>query len=225
MGLFNLIFPDKCLICGEEGRYLCPDCLSKVNTPKPICPVCLRPSIDGITHSKCATPQSLDGLTCLWKYEGIIRKAILALKYKFASEIAKELGNLASKKIADNNFFPTKSVLIPIPLFWYRQNWRGFNQAEEIGKILAKKMNWKFLPDLLIRKKNTLSQTELSREKRGENVRGIFSLNSKYQPLSINHYSLILFDDVWTTGSTLKEAGKVLKRKGFQKVWGLTLAR
>jgi ComF family protein len=223
MGIFDLIFPDKCLTCNKEGKCVCSDCLAKVSTPKPICPICLRPSIDGFTHSKCVRPQSLNGLTCLWEYEGVIRKATLALKYKFASEITKELGNLSSKKIVNNNLFPKKAVLVPVPLFWYRQNWRGFNQAEEIGKILAKNLGWKFLPDLLIRRKNSRSQTELTKEKRGENVRGIFSLNPNY--VLNTKYSVLLFDDVWTTGSTLKEACKVLKRKGVQKVWGLTLAR
>ncbi len=224
MGLFDLIFPDKCLNCGEEDGYIGKNCLAKITFPKPVCPVCLRPSIDGLTHSKCANPQSLDGLICLWKYEGVIRKAILALKYKFAFKIAEELGDLSAQKILTISH-QSSAILIPVPLFKYRQNWRGFNQAEEIGKMIAEKMKWKFTPDLLIRNKNTVSQTELSKEKRGENVRGIFSINPKYQPLSIKHHSLILFDDVWTTGSTLKEAGKVLKRKGFKKVWGLTLAR
>jgi competence protein ComFC len=230
MGLFDLIFSDKCLTCSKEGKYICQNCLDKVGSPKPICPVCLRPSIDGMTHSKCKTPQSLDGLICSWNYDGVIKKAILALKYKFASEIAKELADLSVQKLSAIRYgraasfaYQQSAILVPIPLFWYRQNWRGFNQAEEIGKLIAEKMKWKFIPELLIRTKHTVSQTELSKEKRGENVRGIFSLNPNYVPST--RYSVLLFDDVWTTGSTLKEAGKVLKRKGFQKVWGLTLAR
>jgi ComF family protein len=225
MGLFDLIFSDKCLNCGEEGKYICQNCLDKVNFPQPICPVCLRPSIDGMTHSKCVTPQSLDGLICLWNYNGVIRKAILSLKYKFATKISQELASVASDILSHNSLFIIRnSILVPVPLHWYRQNWRGFNQAEEIGKLIAKEMKWKFIPDLLIRTKNTISQTELSKEKRGQNIRGIFSLNPHNSSFLI-HNSIILFDDVWTTGSTLKEACKVLKRKAFKKVWGMTLAR
>jgi len=115
-------------------------------------------------------------------------------------------------------------VLVPIPLYWQRKNWRGFNQAELLGQMIAKKLGISFLPDLLIRVRNTKEQTKLKKEKRQKNVLGAFKINHCSSVIS-HQSSIILFDDVWTTGATIKECTKVLKRKGFKKVWGLTLAR
>jgi predicted amidophosphoribosyltransferase len=67
------------------------------------------------------------------------------MKYKFAFEIAKELAKHAAKKISKEKlFFPKNSVLVPIPLYWHRKNWRGFNQSEEIGQMIAEKIGWGF---------------------------------------------------------------------------------
>jgi ComF family protein len=116
---------------------------------------------------------------------------------------------------------PNSNILVPIPIHWHRENVRGFNQSEEIGKIVAGEMNWEFNPDLLIKTRQTISQVELTVEKRKQNLQGVFTVDSKFQIPD----SIIIFDDVFTTGSTLREAAKVLKRAGVQKVWGLTIAR
>ena len=84
-------------------------------------------------------------------------------------------------------------------------------------------MGWKFIPDLLIKNRSTTSQVELSVKERKQNLKGVFSLNPSYV-LSPNS-SILVFDDVFTTGSTLKEAAKVLKHAGIKKVWGMTIAR
>ena len=222
MGIIDLLFPKSCLGCGSPNSYICASCIQKVKLPRAICPTCLRFSLDGKTHIKCLTPQGLNGLISLWNYDGVVRKAILALKFKFAKEIATELSDLAARRIPSRTFFPNDSVLIPIPIYWLRRNWRGFNQSEEIGKRIALKAGWKFTSDLLIRKERSVPQTELKRKERLENVRGVFSLNPGYKQTFTNY---ILFDDVWTTGSTLKAACKVLKRSGVEKVWGFTLAK
>lgn len=189
----------------------------------------MKSSIDGMTHFKCKRKYGLDGLVSVWEYDGVIRKAIVTLKYKFAFKIASELADNAVNELKSGKFILLKNpVLIPIPLYWYRENWRGFNQVEEIGKLVASKMGWKFIPDLLIRKVGTKSQTELGKKDRLSNVRGVFILNPNYlsrNSSSLIHNSVIIFDDVWTTGSTLKEAAKVLKRSGFKDVWGLTLTK
>ena len=119
---------------------------------------------------------------------------------------------------------PKSAILIPIPLYWHRKNWRGFNQVEEVGKIVAERIGWGFSSDILIRKAHRRPQTELKGDKRRKNIRGVFSFNSDYRLLKTENRPLILFDDVYTTGSTLKETGKVLKRNGAKSVWGLTLA-
>jgi len=224
MGLVDFIFPKMCFGCRREGIYICENCLSKVKKVKPFCPVCKKASIDGLTHVRCKTPQSLDGLVSIWKYEGVIRKAILELKYKFVEEVAKELSELCLLEVK-KRITPLgreRVILVPIPLHRTRQNWRGFNQSASVGGLVAKKMMWNFAADLLIRKHSRQSQTELDKEDRKINIRGVFSLNPHNSSFIIPD-SIVLFDDVWTTGSTMKEACKVLRRNGAQKVWGLTI--
>ena len=204
-----------------------------MRTAQPICAYCERASIDGFTHVRCQKKLGLDGLISIWEYEGVIRKAILALKYKYATEIASLLTGLVVERISSPDrqhhsvrkfLIPDSAVLVPVPLHWHRQNVRGFNQSIEIGKSISEAMNWKFVPDLLIKKEPTVSQVELKGDERRQNLHGVFSINPHNSPF-IDHSPLVVFDDVFTTGSTLREAAKVLKRAGVEKVWGLTIAR
>lgn len=224
MDILELIFPKKCLGCGKDGGYICSSCLSSLASPKPVCPECGRPSIDGMTHAKCKKRLGVDGLVSLWFYGGVIRKVTIALKYKFSLEAARELADYTTAELKKRKLFLLKNlVLVPIPIHRLRGNWRGFNQAEEIGRLIAQKMGWEFLPHFLGRKKMSRPQTELKGKERLKNIKGAFSLSSN---ISISQYPhILLFDDVLTTGATLKEAAKVLKRGGAKMVWGLTIAR
>ena len=225
MGVLDLIFPKTCLDCGRARVYICSDCLAKVRLVKPICPYCEKPSIDGITHVKCQGKFGLDGLIAIWEYEGVIRKALIALKYKYSLEVGHELSSLFLQYLPNSKFIiPDSAALVPVPLYWYRQNFRGFNQSDLIGKAVSEAKGWKFVPDLLIKKKSTTPQAELKGDERRQNLKGVFAVNPDHS-LITNRYSLILFDDVFTTGSTLMEAAKTLKRSGIKKVWGLTIAR
>lgn len=223
--LADLLFPKKCLACGRGGNYLCKVCLEKQKFQKQRCVACEKPSIDGLTHFKCKRKLMLDGAVSVWRYDGVVRKALIGLKYRFAYEIAKELSHALTYYLR-NNFtaLPVQAILVPVPLHRSRENWRGFNQSQEIGKLIAQKMNWKFIPDLLIRAEKTIPQAGLSRSERIVNLKNVFVLNEKYKTI-LRAWPIIIFDDVSTTGTTLKEAGKVLKRARFTKVWGLTVAR
>lgn len=226
MGILDIVFPKTCLGCKASGRYVCRECVGKVSHSNLICPRCDKPSIDGATHIRCKKPQGLDGLTSVWGYRGVVRKSLLGLKYKFAKEISEELADYITQYLKNEiTALPKDAVSIPIPLHRRRKNWRGFNQVEVVGGLLAEKMGWRFESELLIRKVSKRPQTDLKREERRSNVRGVFSVDKKTHLPSTNYQSLILLDDVYTTGSTLKEACKVLKRNGAKKVWGLTIAR
>lgn len=223
MTLLDFIFPKTCLECGKDGPYLCADCVAKVKLAKPICPYCERSSIDGLTHIKCAKKYGLNGLISIWEYEGVVRSAILALKYKYSLEVGSELSSVFVDYIHNSSFLiPNSSILVPIPIHWYRQNFRGFNQSDLVGREVAKALGLKFIPDLLIKKKPTISQVELKGDERRQNLKGVFAINPSYKLLATSY---LLFDDVFTTGSTLREAAKTLKRAGAGKVWGLAIAR
>ena len=225
----DLIFPKKCVGCGQTGAYFCPQCLNFVSLePERICPACLKPSIGGFTHPRCQTPYNLDGLTSIFAYKGVIKKAIQKLKYKFVSDLAQDLIELFLSSCGEDKAFRNlcrqgKVILIPVPLHPSRKRWRGFNQAELLGRMIASNLDVKFLSDVLKRIKKTKPQVELDKEERKRNIGAAFELGPNHR-LIITNYQFILFDDVWTSGETLKEAAKVLKRNRAEKVWGLTLA-
>lgn len=165
----------------------------------------------------------MDGLVSVWKYEDVIRKALIALKYKYATEVGKELQSYIATEL-QKTFIPSAQCLVPVPLYWYRENFRGFNQSEFLGKQVAKALNIKFVSDLIMRKKLTTPQVALKGEMRRKNLKNVFMV-SPHNSLFTIPDSILLFDDVFTTGSTLKECAKVLKKWGVKKVWGLTIAR
>lgn len=226
--LEDILFPKRCLSCGVFGSYLCHQCISIIRKiEQNICPVCERFSIDGQTHPRCQTRYTIDGLVSFWQYEGMVRKIVHKLKYEpflFAafSEITKK-GIVTLKNPAFQNYLSSNPVLVPIPLHWLRFNWRGYNQGALVAGELGKLWNLKVEEKLLIRKKRTKPQVELKFEDRKENIKDAFSLNPCcVLPLPS---AVILIDDVWTTGSTLKTCASLLKRNGAKSVWGLTLAR
>lgn len=234
----SLLFPRRCVSCGKFGKYFCEKCIAKILKERlietAICPVCKKPAIDGATHPFCKTRYTINGLASILHYRNEIKRAIKTIKYKRASDIAGELSNLTIQSLEENknNLFTSiirimkveKPILVPIPLHWWKKRSRWFNQTEILGKYLANHFNLRIEPDLLIRNKSTKSQTELKLKDRMENVKGIFSINPNCD-LQIKNYSFLVFDDVWTTGSTAKEAGKILKRNGAKNVWVLTIAR
>lgn len=227
--LLDFLFPRRCLGCGQWGEYFCSQCLNRLSlNSQRVCPVCEKPSIGGLTHPKCFTPQSLDGLTAIFSYKGLIEKAIKKLKYRFVSDLAEDLVELflsfAGEDKTFSHFCQQENVFfVPVPLHPKRKRWRGFNQAELLGRMICKNLGLTFWPDLLLRTKNTKPQTQLDEKERKKNIRGAFKASPH---IFVSQYpNILLFDDVWTTGTTLRECGKVLKRAGVKKVWGLTLAR
>ncbi|OGM26879.1 hypothetical protein A3D00_05415 [Candidatus Woesebacteria bacterium RIFCSPHIGHO2_02_FULL_38_9] len=226
MNIIDLIFPKKCLECQKPRKYICDSCLEKVSYASEVCPECRRSSNLGKVHTFCKKPDGLDGLVSIWSYDGVIHKAIIALKYKFASDVARELAEVIVTKLQSDQVtkFSEDSILIPVPLHSARERWRGFNQSEEVGKLIAKKMRWKFRNDILVRTSSRKPQVGLRGTERRSNIKDVFSLRLNYFLVS-GTQCLVLFDDVWTTGSTLKEAARVLKSNGAKEVWGLTIAR
>ena len=199
--ILNLFFPKKCLQCGVVGVYICDSCLKKVSPGRLV-----------------------QNHYSIFKYEGVIRKAILALKYKYATDIVHELSKICATKLKRQKIIKSKSItLVPIPLHKKREKQRGFNQVGLIGKEISKQMNWKYMPDLLVRSKPTTPQASLKGSARQTNLTGAFKFNPKHTKNTT--HNILLFDDVYTTGSTLKEALKVLREEGYKNIKTLAVAR
>lgn len=224
--LLDLLFPKTCFGCGEPGEYLCANCLNKIKEKKDrICPVCCRPAIYGITHPVCRGKYTLDGLTSVFSYSGLVKKILTKLKFNFVFDVSKLLSELLIASLGEDQQFARicrqSPDLVPVPLHPSRERWRGFNQSELIGKEIAKNLGVAFNPNILKRIKKTETQSLLKKDERGENIKNAFIINPKFKILNSK---FLLFDDIWTTGATMREATKTLKKIGISFVWGLTLA-
>lgn len=226
---FDWIFPKKCVGCGVGGTYFCPKCASGIKQKDLFCPICERPSIGGTAHPLCRKRYGLDGIWSLGAYQDPLRSAIKKLKYRFVRDLAVVLADLLIEYWARNPAWFLDELkkdrglgwlIVPVPLYKSRQNWRGFNQSELLGQLLAKKIGLGYA-DVLIRLRGTDSQVKLMGKERRANVFNAFALSPNSPRLTQN---VLLFDDVWTTGSTLKECCYVLKRGGAKRVWAITLA-
>jgi len=216
MSLFlDLLFPRNCLSCGtHSSSYFCSSCLNKQQ-------------INSFDFSPDIKNPYYQGSLSLFKYNSLIRNLITQLKYDFVTDLVDPLTKLSISALKSN--FPhllkhwqdNKFVITPIPLHYYRQNWRGFNQSTLLAQSLAKKLHLKFSDQLLSRPKKTHTQSHLNdRLAKVKNLNKAFTLTSKKIPQNI-----IIFDDVATTGSTLNSALETLSLSDdLNQCYFLTLA-
>ncbi|MBI3955644.1 ComF family protein [Candidatus Gottesmanbacteria bacterium] len=232
MHLLDFLFPKRCLTCWRFGKYFCDRCASTIKTIQPsetICPVCERLAFRGMTHHRCLSRYGLDGLMSFFHYNGIVREAVKVLKYRRVTDLAQEFVELIPSDSCEEIFQVCHSresgnpVFVPIPLHASRYRDRGFNQAEVLGRFLADRLHIPIRTDILRRTKKTTPQVEMKdRKDRLKNMKNVFSIpDSKF----LIPNSLVLFDDVFTTGATMRAAGETLKRAGTRFVWAVTMAR
>lgn len=228
--LIKLLFPQFCLNCNREGDVICEDCLSLIEILEyQFCPFCRTPTrtLTGICPSHRS--KALNGLFAAVSYQNsLIRLLIKNFKYEpFLKSLAKPLTYLiishfillGKEKIFHNS---ENLILAPIPLSNSRKRWRGFNQAEEIAKILSIYFKIPLQLNNLIKIKKTQPQTELKQKQRQENTKGIFKLQI---PEIFKEKIVFLIDDVFTTGATIREAAEIIKQAGARQVWGIVIAR
>lgn len=231
MNVISFLYPKKCVGCKKKGKYFCSKCLSKVKIDDAwLCSECNRKSIGGVTHFNCKKSYSLDGVISFLPYKGLVGVGIRNLKYKFLRKIKDEFYKIFLTVVKEKlnsdqamnliDFLKLKPTVVPVPLYWRKLNFRGFNQAEIVGEMVTKIFDFKIKNRVLVRKKQTKPQAKLSKKQRKENLKLAFSIGEEKMPEYV-----LLVDDVWTTGETMRTAGKILKKAGVNKVWGLTLAR
>jgi competence protein ComFC len=223
--LWDYIFPKRCIGCGAFGNYLCPSCFTKIQfVQNHICPICERSSIYGATHPGCIGKYCIDGLSSVTYYEGLMKLAIRKFKYKpYLSHLGEVLG-LFLANVSHFSIPKGEWIITSVPLHIHKEKERGYNQAEILGNIVAQKLGYSFEKDILLRVKETKIQAKLSEKERKENIVKVFLINP-FKEKFIKEKSIIVVDDVWTTGATLRTCTNVLKRGGAKRVWGLTLAR
>ncbi|MDD5146260.1 MAG: ComF family protein [Candidatus Pacebacteria bacterium] len=229
--IVETLFPAWCLNCHKEGMALCSDCLSLIEiNPWQHCPFCPKPK-RVINKGKCGSHQhfALDGLFSAVSYQDpLVKKIIRAFKYQpFLKNLDQQLIQiiLAHFQISENKILfhsQDNSCLIAIPISKSKLKRRGYNQSSLLAKGLSTFYQIPILENILIKTKETKSQVSLSKEERKENLAGAFSITSSE---IIKNKIIFLVDDVFTTGATMEEAAKTLKRAGAKKVFGIAVAR
>ncbi len=219
------LFPKECFVCNKKGSYLCPTCQSSLACQKEqFCPICGRLSIGGFSHPACLKKQGLDGLVSLFPFRSPVGKMLKSFKYHQVRELENSLASLTASALSENKIlrFWRRQLFnfTSVPLFPARRLWRGFDQSERILKGTCLKLNLSFEENVLERRRWTKVQVKLIAKKRLRNMIGAFAVVNK---TLIKNKNWVVFDDVWTTGSTLKESAKVLKISGAKQVWALTL--
>ena len=211
MPIVDWLFPKHCIGCGKLGAYVCMECLNRLPLLRnPICPMCLRSSYLGFTHPKCQLPESLDGLLSTFAYKGLANKIIKTYKYRYVSDLRDDLVELLVSLSEWGPLENTNWVVVGAPLHGRREKWRGFNQAD-IAEGIAQYCRWDYQTGVITRQKYTPPQMSLGRRERFQNLVGAIGCGSNLA--KINGKAVLLVDDVWTTGATLRECAKILKER------------
>ncbi len=226
----DFFFPQKCINCGRYGNNLCDDCLSLIEIFQTLnCPFCNKAvPRSGKVCKSCSLFFKIDQIITASPYQNpILQKAIKAFKYQpYLKNLATPLASLIISHlfITNNKIKFSEYIFIPVPISPFKLRSRGYNQAQLLAEVLAQHFNARIVPDLLIKTKNTPSQTQLSKEERKINIKGSFSVKEKYKK-QIQDKKFVIVDDVCTTGATLNEIAKILKEYGAKEVIGMVVAK
>ncbi|MBI3442791.1 MAG: ComF family protein [Candidatus Sungbacteria bacterium] len=227
--LLDLLFPPQCCGCGKIGAVLCASCADALMRIPPQCFVCHAwvPGTESVppgrTCKQCRPRSAVYAFLSPFSYQHkTMRELVHGLKYRRNREIASLFADILAAHLAAMRItFPKDTVLIPIPLHKARERERGFNQSLLIAKILGEKLGIEVKRDVLQKIKKTAPQMSLLREERLKNLAGTFAIQNS---LPVRGKIMVLVDDVKTTGATLEEAARVLKRSGAKQTWAMTVA-
>lgn len=230
----DVLFPPRCAACGApsaEGRdpAWCRTCFEKLLfVAPPLCPVCGRPyaPTEAMPDHQCGECLldrfRFDVARSAAIYQGVVRRGILQLKFGGKLHWAPALGKLAALHGETRGILDRGEVIVPVPMHlrWLRR--RGFNQSALLARFAGRCCFRPVVVNALVRKRVTKPQTRLSRAERLRNVRGAFAV---VRPEVIAGKSVVLMDDVFTTGTTLSECADALKKAGADWVGAVTVAR
>lgn len=218
----DLIFPPRCGGCDKAGERFCPTCLAALAyLPPSVCVQCGYPLP---STGQCAAIHppgtvAMAGIRSVLFFEGSLQRALHRLKYKRDIILADSLACLLRE--AWRTYDLPGGVVMPVPLSAERLHERGYNQAGLLAHAFAELMHLPYRPAAAARVRHTVSQVKLSAVQRRENVAQAFAA----KPRAVAGETIILIDDVCTTGATLAACAEALRAAGATCVWGFTLAR
>lgn len=220
------LYPAQCRVCERQLRlelYMCQTCWQDIQfIEPPWCEICGTPN----TKDKCATcatnPPQFGKLRTVAYYEAALQLAIHLFKFEKRKILKKQLTQLITENLPHDCDVAAYDFILPIPIHKKRLRERGFNQATLLADRIANTIGVQVEKDALVRHRNTSPQSSLDREARQTNIVGAFELQKKEV---VRNKRILVFDDVYTTGATVREAVKVLWNADPLEIDVLTLAR
>jgi ComF family protein len=214
--LASLLFGGSCFLCrGAARELLCPECRAELpGLPAERCPRCALPAPGGAVCGRClANPPAYDATYAALAYDFPADALVHALKFRGELALAPLLAHLLSREIRNEQI----DRVIPVPLSRARLRRRGYNQAVEIARTLAR---GKLDLDSCVRERDARPQMDLPWDERQRNIRGAFGCRR-----ALLGQTVAVVDDVMTTGATLEELARTLKRAGAARVVNWVVAR
>lgn len=225
--LVELFFPRRCPICDKPvdkmGRYICTKCREKIRYIKsPFCLKCGK-SLKDDTIEYCEDCRNLNHIfdrgRALYEYD-TVKEAIYRFKYENRREYADFFGKQLAKGLGEEIKRWNADAIVPVPLHKDREKQRGYNQAALIARALSKELNIPVNEKIIYRKKATVPQKELKGKERQNNLKNAFKIGQNDVKLK----TIIVVDDIYTTGATMDEMAMCLKSAGVRKVYCISLA-
>ena len=220
-----MIYPEVCPFCGQISKNgICSTCREKRPYIKgPVCFCCGKPLEREETEycMDCSgTIHYFEQGKSLFLHRSPVSEAVYRFKFKnqrvYGRVFAKELAGRYGEQIRRWKV----EALIPIPLFWKKRRKRGYNQAEVLARYLSKETGIPVEDRALLRIRQTHPQKTLDPRERRRNLQNAFAVSGKWDPPKC----VLILDDIYTTGSTINKAAKMLKKAGVQKVYFLTIS-
>jgi len=225
-------YPRICPGCGDvsdrPGRHLCWSCFARLELhTQAHCRICGHPAEGDVAHafvcSVCtATKPAFDRARSAGRFAGVLREQLHLFKYNNALWLKDDLVDLLYGCLTAHFQPDAVDVVLPVPLHPVRQRERSYNQAALLADALAQRIGRRFDDRSLVRTRKTETQTQFDAAHRRMNILGAFSV---VHPEWVRGRCVLLIDDVMTTGATLNECARTLKKAGARSVWTLTVGR
>lgn len=212
--VLKYLFPPICGMCGQIGVYLCPKCKRQIEYSN----LFLNQNKDYTNNYE----RYFDYHYYLFSYTGLIREKIIQYKFYNQPYLADMFSEFFVKNEKLCGFLKNYDIIVPVPISRQRVAMRGYNQSELIVGKMSKSQGIKSEKNVLVKIKENKTQSLLDKTQRIENVKNVYKIQNGQK---IKEKNILLFDDIYTTGSTANECAKVLKYAGASSVGILTIAK
>ena len=220
----DIIAPKKCYSCQKEWHFLCPTCLSNMSNFEPVCYLCKKKSSNFYIHEKCREWVYYDQMIVVTHYRNKnVSKLIKHAKFYGKKDVLFDVGYFLSEILQQNYSITQDSIILWVPMTFLKKLSRGYNQSEIMAKYISQENNITYWKNILKKVKGTRQQSHLSRQEREDNLKNCFKINKNYIDI-VDKKNIIIVDDVISTGTTLNEVSRVLKKNWANKVTWLCFA-